>query len=175
MSAGDWQDMARQARREAAASREEAERYKAEYEHACKTVAQMHFAATGSLDGPRLGVVEDVAAVATELERERMRLVACGVVAMADTPDSAAKARDMHPDYRSASCDDVARRVDECMALRKDAERLDWFGEHPDAVKRASGYRSSVDSWVVRHADGVAHDFASLRHAIDFARAQEVL
>lgn len=33
-----------------------------------------------------------------ELERERMRLAACGVVAMSDTPDSAKKARDMHPD-----------------------------------------------------------------------------
>ena len=53
-----------------------------------------------------------------ELDRERMRLVACGIVALSDTPESAAKARDMHPDYRSASCDDVARRVDECMTLR---------------------------------------------------------
>lgn len=53
-----------------------------------------------------------------ELEREQMRLAACGVVAMSDTPESAGKARDMHPDYRSASCEDVARRVDECMHLR---------------------------------------------------------
>lgn len=58
-----------------------------------------------------------------ELDRERMRLAACGVVALADTPESAAKARDMHPDYRSASCDDVARRVDECMSLRADAQK----------------------------------------------------
>lgn len=63
------------------------------------------------------------------LETERMRLAACGVVAMADTPDSAEYARNMHPDYRSASCDDVARRVDECMALRKDAERYRWLRE----------------------------------------------
>ncbi len=52
------------------------------------------------------------------LERERMRLCACGVVAICDTPESAKEARDMHPDYRSASCDDVARRVDECIRLR---------------------------------------------------------
>ena len=55
----------------------------------------------------------------TDCERERMRLAACGVVAMSDTPESAKQARDMHPDYRSASCDDVARRVDECMRLRE--------------------------------------------------------
>lgn len=53
-----------------------------------------------------------------ELERERMRLAACGVVARADTLESAAKAREMRADYRSASCDDVARRVDECILLR---------------------------------------------------------
>ena len=57
-------------------------------------------------------------ALAAELERERMRLAACGVVAMSDTPESAKSAREMHEDYRSASCDDVARRVDECMRLR---------------------------------------------------------
>ena len=59
-----------------------------------------------------------------ELEKERMRLCACGVVAMSDTESSAKEARDMHPDYRSASCDDVARRVDECIALRAEVARL---------------------------------------------------
>lgn len=59
-----------------------------------------------------------------ELDTERMRLAACGVVAMADTPESAAEARNMHPDYRSASCDDVARRVDECIRLRAQVEIL---------------------------------------------------
>ena len=77
-----------------------------------------------------------------ELERERMRLAACGVVAMADTPESAAKAREMRDEYRSASCDDVARRVDECMTLRaerdalaRDAERYRWIREHRIVVK----------------------------------------
>lgn len=60
----------------------------------------------------------------SELERERIRLAACGVVAMADTPDSAIEARKMHPDYESASCDDVKRRVDECMALRAERDAL---------------------------------------------------
>ena len=59
-----------------------------------------------------------------ELERERMRLAACGVVAMANTPESAARARDIHPDYRSASCDDVARAVDSEMSLRAELAEL---------------------------------------------------
>jgi hypothetical protein len=59
-----------------------------------------------------------------ELEREQMRLAACGVVAMANTPDTAAKARDILPEYRSASCDDVARVVDENIKLRAAIERV---------------------------------------------------
>ena len=64
-------------------------------------------------------------AVHTDLERVKMQLAACGVVAMADTPDSAKKARIMHPDYESASCDDVKRRVDECIALRARVAELE--------------------------------------------------
>lgn len=64
-------------------------------------------------------------AVHTDLERVEMQLAACGVVAMADTPDSAKKARIMHPDYESASCDDVKRRVDECIALRARVAELE--------------------------------------------------
>ncbi len=69
-----------------------------------------------------------------ELERERMRLAACGAVASANTPETAAEARKMHDDYRSASCDDVAAAVDREMrlrkenaALREDAERYRWL------------------------------------------------
>lgn len=62
--------------------------------------------------------------LSNELEIERMRNVACGVVAMADTPDSAKQARDMHPDYMSAACSDVARRVDECIKLREQVKML---------------------------------------------------
>jgi hypothetical protein len=75
-----------------------------------------------------------IAELEAELERERMRLAACGVVAVANTPESAARARDMHPDYRSAACDDVARMVDSEMAMRAerdaaraDAERYRWL------------------------------------------------
>ena len=54
-----------------------------------------------------------------ELEQERVRLAGCGVVAMADTPETAARLRAKPGDYgHSASMDDVARRVDECIRLR---------------------------------------------------------
>lgn len=61
---------------------------------------------------------------AREIERLRMQLVACGVVALANTPESAAKARDMHPDYMSASCGDVIRTVDIQMQLRAELADL---------------------------------------------------
>jgi hypothetical protein len=59
-----------------------------------------------------------IAALEAELERERIRLAACGVVAMANTTESAASARQMLPEYHSASCDDVARAVDKQMELQ---------------------------------------------------------
>lgn len=77
-----------------------------------------------------------------KLETERMRLAACGVIALANTPESAAKARDMLPQYRSASSDDVARAVDREMQLRAEVERLRktldeiatyWSGSHRPA------------------------------------------
>ena len=42
-------------------------------------------------------------ALRAELETERMRLAACGVVALANTPDSAKQAREMRPEYWSAA------------------------------------------------------------------------
>lgn len=59
-----------------------------------------------------------------ELENERMRLAACGVVACADTPESAVEARKMHREYYSASCRDVEQRVDECIELREKVKAL---------------------------------------------------
>lgn len=53
-----------------------------------------------------------------QVERLQMQLAACGVVALANTPESAARARGMHPDYMSASCGDVIRTVDIQMQLR---------------------------------------------------------
>ena len=64
------------------------------------------------------GVEDRIAKLEADLERERLRLAACGVVAMADTPESAAKARDMSPEYHSASLADVIHQIDALMELR---------------------------------------------------------
>lgn len=77
-----------------------------------------------------------------DLGIERMRLAACGVIALANTPESAARDRDILPQYRSASSDDVARAVDREMLLRAEVERLRktldeiatyWNGSHRPA------------------------------------------
>ena len=71
--------------------------------------------------------LDRIAALEADLERERIRLAACGVVAGANTRDSAAKVRQMSPEYRSASLDDVERAVDREIAereRREDAEEL---------------------------------------------------
>lgn len=67
---------------------------------------------------------DEIARLRDELDRECMRLAACGVVALANTPDSANEARHMHESYKSASCDDVARMVDEQMRLRDENAKL---------------------------------------------------
>ena len=53
-----------------------------------------------------------------QLETERMRVVACGLIATSDTPFSAAQNRNCDPAYWSASADDIARQIDELMRLR---------------------------------------------------------
>lgn len=77
-----------------------------------------------------------IAELEAELERERMRLTACGIVALADTQESADRARNMSPDYRSDSCDDVARRVDECIALRVEKNVLKAENERLADINR---------------------------------------
>ena len=66
-----------------------------------------------------LALDEELTRLREQLEVERMRLVACGVVALANTPESAAKNRQMKDEYRSGSLDDVIRIVDSEMALRE--------------------------------------------------------
>lgn len=63
--------------------------------------------------------LEVIGGLESELERERIRLAACGVVALSNTRESAANSRQMHDDYRSASCDDVANAVDKQMEYRE--------------------------------------------------------
>ncbi len=87
-----------------------------------------------------------VDAMFVEVERLRMQVVACGVVALADTPDSAIEARKMHPDYRSDSLSDVERRVDECIRLRAEVERLREVAEQAlEAMEKATRYMSNSD------------------------------
>lgn len=75
-----------------------------------------------------------------KLEIEQMRLVACSVVSLANTPESAAQARDMHPDYRSFACDDVARMVDREIEHRATISRL------RDALTAAAEQRNYLSS-----------------------------
>ena len=98
-------------------------------------------AGDGTLHGAIEYWHEEALRLRAELETERMRLVACSVIALANTPESAASARDMHPDYQSPYCDDVARAIVREIALRaelaecqEDAEKWRTYYE---ARKRA--------------------------------------
>ena len=96
------------------------------------------------------GARAEIKRLRAELETERMRLVACSVIALANTPESAASARDMHPDYQSPHCDDVARAIDREIALRaelaeykRDAERYRWLCAALVAAVDQRNYQSS--------------------------------
>jgi hypothetical protein len=83
-------------------------------------------------------LLKDLAEAREQLELERTRLAAVGVVACADTESSRVEARKMLPEYRSASLDDVERRVDECIHLRK--ERDDLIATLTDAYEGNHGW-----------------------------------
>lgn len=105
-----------------------------------------------------------------ELERERMRLAACGAVASANTPETAAEARKMHDDYRSASCDDVAAAVDREMRLRKEnaalREALDL------SIAAMEAYEEKVDrEWGMGRSISEIEFDGDLPDCISFARA----
>lgn len=78
----------------------------------------------GRLEAERDALRQQLAERDAEIERLRMQLAACGVVALANTPESACGARQMHPDYGSASCSDVADAVDREMTLRQQRDKL---------------------------------------------------
>ena len=90
--------------------------------HGGKTVGEQYDLAGRIAKVPQLE--RELTAARGELETERIRLAACGVVAMADTKESRTKAREMLPEYRSASLSDVERRVDECIELREQRDKL---------------------------------------------------
>lgn len=92
----------------------------------------------------------DSSTVSDELEVLRMQLAACGVVALADTRESAATARDMHEKYKSASCDDVARRVDECILLREQREVLLTALKEISSLAQSDGW--DTPEWKVLEA-----------------------
>ena len=120
-----------------------------------------------------------------ELERERMRLAACGVVADANTQESAAKAREMHDEYHSASCDAVARTVDREMqlraerdALKEDAERLASIAWPVPLFDKYYGIALHEEASI--YASALGRDepnrddyLAALRSAIDDAQRKE--
>lgn len=73
-------------------------------------------------------------------ERLRMQLVACGVVAMSNTKESADKQREMHPDYKSASCEEVANAVDREMKLQQRLAEADKQRDAAQVWERFAGY-----------------------------------
>src|SRR5574343_1197292 len=110
-------------------------------------------------------VLAHIDALTAENERLRMQVVACGVVAMADTPASSVEARNMHPDYKSASCDDVARRVDECITLRAEVERLK--GDYHHACKLVADMHAAAVGEVTGPKAGVVEDVAAVRDELE--------
>ena len=95
-------------------------------------------------DEMEVAAAEAITKLRAELETERMRLVACSVIALANTPESAARARDMHPDYQSPYCDDVARAVDREIALRE---------ELAECKRDAERYRTALEQIVAPFED----------------------
>lgn len=107
---------------------------------------------------------QEIAALKGELEDERIRLAACGVVAMANTPESAAKMRQMKDKYRSASLSDVERAVDAEMALRAE---LASVKAHAEAM--ADRYREFNEC----AADDTEMSLQRLHDAVDAYRAHK--
>ena len=89
-----------------------------------RAAADYQIRMSGSASDYLLEAENEIKRLRAELEVERMRLAACDVVALADTPESAVAARKMLPDYRSASLSSVERRVDEVISLRAEVERM---------------------------------------------------
>ena len=66
----------------------ELESAKEDYLNACKLVADMHAAAVGEVTGPRLGVVEDVAAIKTERDELLALLIYASSAIKSEYPES---------------------------------------------------------------------------------------
>ena len=66
------------------------------------------------------------------IERQRMQLAACSTVAYANTEKSAKAVRDMHPDYRCATVNDVCIAVDREMKLLQTIREISEFAGYED-------------------------------------------
>ena len=75
-----------------------------------------------------LSDIKRIAELEDSLETERCRLAACGVVANANTRETAATQRVMHEDYKSASLLDVIRAVDTEIEQRERIAELEKLG-----------------------------------------------
>lgn len=114
-----------------------------------------------------------------EVERLQMQLAACGVVALANTIESAGEARQMHPDYMSASCSDVADAVDREIALRTERDQQALrIGELEGLLRAESARVDFLDAHIVT-ADApntgkvaMLADSGTLRECIDAALAE---
>ena len=107
-------------------------------------------------------------ALRAELETERMRLTACGVVALSNTPDSAKWARDMRPEYWSASCGDVARTVDENIKLRAKVEAMERMEKQEPSREWWDSLIADISAidCVYRGDPSYAHDAYWLRERV---------
>jgi len=88
-----------------------------------------------------------------ELDTERMRLAACGVIAMANTAESAAEQRKMLPEYWSGSAESVAAAVDREMRLRAECEKNKADAERYRWLRESATVRSDCGQWVVSCGD----------------------
>ena len=94
-----------------------------------------------------------------EIENLRMQLVACAVAANANTHECAAKMRDIHDDYKSASWQSVCDAVDREMALREQCEKLfDALKSITETAQRCDGW-SSFPIYDIELAEDAMDDF----------------
>lgn len=110
-------------------------------------------------------------ALRAEIERLRMQLVACDAVAMANTRETAGEAREMHPDYWSASAQSVALAVDREMSHREEVERQaqEIAALRADDFQLRSLLAGRVAPTTLYRDDGELSDNSAWPH-IDFKR-----
>lgn len=118
---------------------------------------------------------EEVERLRDELETERMRVVACGVIALSNTRESAERQRKMHQKYRCASVIDVERAVDREMDLHEEVERLRADAARLDHIEKHARYDPKIDgnhAWWPTTFENVLRG-PTLRAAIDAAMKEE--